>query len=586
MELLGSIVGFLGSYFTDFDGRTYWGFLLTAIMLAFFVYTRQVKSDWSIKGFAQYAFPKNIWLHRSSLVDYRYFAVNAIIMLLFFAPLTALAYPKVLAGFLAIFTTISFPSVTTPPVGAGLLYFVIFIFMTDFMIFLSHYLSHKVPFLWQFHKVHHAAEVLNPMTLYRQHPVDLILTGILVGAGTALVHAVFVHVFSAPFSIFTMGALNVVVLVFYLMGYNLRHSHVRMSFGPLLDRWLISPIQHQLHHSSIEKHFDKNMGLIFAVWDRWFKTHYIPEIDEHIELGLPNNEAIEFDSAYKCYILPFKKAFKRYKVATAFVAVSLVSVGATSVAGSAFAPPSLHLEDLTWTEVDEARRSGYTSVIIPTGGTEQNGRHVILGKHNHVIKYTSEEIAKHLGHTLVAPVMTYVPEGSISPKSGHMKYSGTISIREEAFEMILEDTAKSLYAHGFTDIYILGDSGDSVKAQARAAHKISEDLEPGQTILHVTDYYQNHGQVDWLKSKGYTQDAIGYHAGIRDTSELLAVEPRGVRLQGLRQTSQDKGANGAYWKASPEIGEAMLELKIKAAVNQVKIFKAPKVAANTDNFQP
>jgi creatinine amidohydrolase/Fe(II)-dependent formamide hydrolase-like protein len=152
--------------------------------------------------------------------------------------------------------------------------------------------------------------------------------------------------------------------------------------------------------------------------------------------------------------------------------------------------------------------------------------------------------------------------------------------------MILEDTAKSLYAHGFTDVYILGDSGDSVDAQVNAALKISEDLESGQTVLHVTDYYKNHGQVDWLKSKGYTQDSIGYHAGIRDTSELLAVEPEGVRLKGLRQTSQDKGANGAYWKASPEIGEKMLDLKIDAAVKQIKAFHAPKMASNVDSAVP
>lgn len=103
-------------------------------------------------------------------------------------------------------------------------------------------------------------------------------------------------------------------------------------------------------------------------------------------------------------------------------------------------------------------------------------------------------------------------------------------------------------------------------------------MKPGQSVHHVSDYYTSHGQVEWLKSKGYSKLAIGSHAGIRDTSELLAVSPDSVRRQGLRQTSQGKGANGAYWKATPEIGQTMLDLKVEAALEQMERLNAPRLS--------
>lgn len=577
------IVEFLGRYFTNMSYRTYWLFLLCALILAFSVYIKNVGRDWTITGFVKFVFPKQVWLSRSSWIDYSYFILNAFIMFLLFAPAIALVYPKVISiGFDGL-QAVSFPALNSAPSGVNVVYFFCLILVGDFMIFMGHYLQHKVPFLWQFHKVHHAAEVLNPMTLYRQHPVDLILAGVLFGIGTALVHVFFSYVFSTPFSIWTLGSLNVVLLLFYLGGYNLRHSHIRLSFGRILDRFLVSPAQHQLHHSSIYKHFDKNMGLVFAIWDRLFGTHYIPAKNEYIEFGLPNEEAKDFSSAYQCYIQPFKKAFGKHKIITTLLALGLFGVGSSSMAGGQYDPPNNRLEQLTWNEIDMALKAGYRHVIIPTGGVEQNGLHVVLGKHKGVIKYTSDEIASRLGKTLIAPVIDYVPEGRISPPEGHMKYSGTISIREEVFEMVLEDTAKSLYQHGFTHIYIMGDSGSSVAAQERATEEIQKSLKPGQYILHVTDYYKNHGQIDWLKQHGYTESSIGDHAGIRDTSELMAAMPEGVRLEKLRQTSQNKGANGAYWKANSELGNEMLELKIKAGILQIEQFNALKL---TQSFTP
>ena len=122
-------------------------------------------------------------------------------------------------------------------------------------------------------------------------------------------------------------------------------------------------------------------------------------------------------------------------------------------------PDTVFLEELTWTEVASAIDSGSTTIIIPTAGTEQNGPHMVLGKHKYRINAGSERIARSLGNTLVAPVITYVPEGDIDPPSGHMRFAGTISIPREVFESVLEYTARSLKQHGFTDILLIGDSG-------------------------------------------------------------------------------------------------------------------------------
>ena len=122
-------------------------------------------------------------------------------------------------------------------------------------------------------------------------------------------------------------------------------------------------------------------------------------------------------------------------------------------------PDTVFLEELTWTEVRDALKSGKTTLIIPTGGTEQNGPHMVLGKHNFRIHFTANRIARQLGNALVAPVMAYVPEGAINPPEGHMRYPGTLTIPDDVFRKVLESTARSARLHGFQNIVMIGDSG-------------------------------------------------------------------------------------------------------------------------------
>ncbi len=125
---------------------------------------------------------------------------------------------------------------------------------------------------------------------------------------------------------------------------------------------------------------------------------------------------------------------------------------------------SVFLEELTWLEVRDALRAGKTTVIVATGGVEQNGPYLATGKHNYVLRGTTEAIARKLGNALVAPIVAFVPEGDISPQSGHMKYPGTISLRQATFKALLTDIAESLSAHGFHNVVLIGDSGATRRA--------------------------------------------------------------------------------------------------------------------------
>ncbi|HEX9580815.1 MAG TPA: creatininase family protein [Gemmatimonadales bacterium] len=253
----------------------------------------------------------------------------------------------------------------------------------------------------------------------------------------------------------------------------------------------------------------------------------------------------------------------------------LPSLAALMVGGASVltAQQSVYLEELTWTEVRAAIDAGVKTVIIPTGGTEQNGPHMALGKHNVIIKYTAGEMAKRLGSTLVAPVMAYVPEGNTEPASGHMRMAGTITLPNEHFMKVLEWAARSLKVHGFTDIILIGDSGGNQNGMKAVADQLNAEWAgTGVRVHHVPDYYGNNGNVEWLVSQGEKQEDVGSHAGINDTSQLWALDPSLVRPAKFAPGGgyQGSGVNGNPARASVEYGRKLLEQKIAAAVGQAR----------------
>ena len=240
-------------------------------------------------------------------------------------------------------------------------------------------------------------------------------------------------------------------------------------------------------------------------------------------------------------------------------------------------PDTVFLDELTWTEVRDAIREGVTTIIVPTAGTEQKGPHMVLGEHKFVVNYAAERIARRLGNTLVAPVVTYVPEGTLTPPSGHMRYAGSITLPNKYFMKILEYAARSLSVHGFTDIVFIGDSGGNQSGMEQVALQLNKEWDDEITRVHfVGDYYADNGYREWLKSQGETEETIGRHAGISDTSQLLFVAPHHIRLDKLAPGGgfSGSGASGDPTRASAERGQKGIELKIEVAVRQIQRLKS------------
>ncbi len=207
-------------------------------------------------------------------------------------------------------------------------------------------------------------------------------------------------------------------------------------------------------------------------------------------------------------------------------------------AGSATPPPSRFLDDLTWTELRDALAAGQRTVIIPVGGTEQSGPHLALGKHNVRVRVLAGRIAEALGNALVAPVVAYVPEGALQPPTGHMRFAGTVSVPDAAFQAVVEGAARSFRQHGFTDVVLIGDHGGYQALLRESAGKLNRDWSvgaragaPAAQAHFIGAYYQlaQTAYVQALQAQGFATAQIGTHAGLADTALMLAVDPALVR---------------------------------------------------------
>jgi creatinine amidohydrolase len=249
----------------------------------------------------------------------------------------------------------------------------------------------------------------------------------------------------------------------------------------------------------------------------------------------------------------------------ALFALVLVAAGAAAHADSG---ASVFVDELTWTELRDEVRAGKTTVIVPVGGTEQSGPQIVLGKHNVRVKALAARIAASLGNALVAPVVAYVPEGSIDPPSGHMRFPGTISIPEAAFEATLEGAARSFRQHGFRDIVLIGDHGGYQKSLQKVAARLDREWakEASPARVHAVEAYYLAADREFaqlLKKQGLSEAEIGSHAGAADTSLSLAVDERLVRSARLHDGSAlgvAEGVHGDPHRASLAAGRAGLDL--------------------------
>ena len=263
-----------------------------------------------------------------------------------------------------------------------------------------------------------------------------------------------------------------------------------------------------------------------------------------------------------------------------FKALPLVACLLTLAAFGALAqtPGTVFLDELTWTELRDQIRSGKTTIIVPIGGTEQNGPHMVLGKHNVRAKVLAEKIARALGNALVAPVIAYVPEGAISPPARHMRFPGTISVPSATFEEVLESAARSFKAHGFRDVVFLGDHGDYQASEKVVADRLNRQWASTPARAHaVPEYYRvtetRYPQV--LKNRGYSEQEIGTHAGLADTSLSLAIDPSLVRTDRLQSVAgAAAGVYGDPRRSSAELGQLGVDAVVAQTVDAIKLATA------------
>jgi sterol desaturase/sphingolipid hydroxylase (fatty acid hydroxylase superfamily) len=302
----------LTQYLFDANKRTYFVYLISAIILAIPIYIK-TSSSFSLLRFFKFVLPKSVYTHKSARHDYALLVINKLIKSALFPLIVITMAPVAIAvssAFEVVFGIIeplAFSSLTI----MGIFTLLLFLF-DDFTRFYLHYILHKIPMLWEFHKVHHSAKVLTPFTIYRSHPIESLLYAFRMVLTQGFVVGLCYYLFGPTLKMIDILGANVFVFLFNFCGSNLRHSHIWLSWGDKVERYIISPAQHQIHHSDKSKHFDTNFGSALAIWDRLFRCHiYASEVKvsqgESITYGISINHE-GHNSLAQIYFEPFKKA--------------------------------------------------------------------------------------------------------------------------------------------------------------------------------------------------------------------------------------------------------------------------------------
>jgi sterol desaturase/sphingolipid hydroxylase (fatty acid hydroxylase superfamily) len=281
-------------------------YLLSSLVVVMVVYVasrRRARRNGA--RFFHYAFPAKLLLHRSALLDYRYYVINSMVRVLIYGSLIVggEVWSRIsIAGLTGIFGPGAQGAPASYPVAA--LATITFVVAFDLGYWFNHWLLHRFAFLWEFHKVHHSAEVLNPFTAFRSHPVEDLMAFNMISLATGTSYGVLVYVFGAGAQEFSLLQMNIVMLVYYLTIFHLRHTHVWLPVRGALAYVIQSPAHHQIHHSIEAQHVGKNLGFSLSLWDWIFGTLFIPEHERRLRFGI-GKEGQEFNSVARLYVLPF-----------------------------------------------------------------------------------------------------------------------------------------------------------------------------------------------------------------------------------------------------------------------------------------
>ncbi len=304
--------------FLQRDSVLYWPFLISTLVIAFMVWRFRLaqgscggRAGW--REFSKGHFGRVLWWHPSARLDYRFYVVNAVIFPLLVGPFLfgEITVSHFLNRTIGLMTESVVTGITSQSMAVTVCYTVSFFIAYDFGRFVAHCFLHDVAILWEFHKVHHSAEVLTPLTTFRAHPVDLAIMAwggaLTTGAVTWLFH----RFVDNGVSFYTFLGLHIIIWFCNLVG-NLRHSQVWLSYGKTLNRWLISPAHHQLHHSAESRHWGCNRGFELAVWDRMYGTLCVPtDKPETLRFGLGDETDGRWRSVGRLYLWPLWLIVKR-----------------------------------------------------------------------------------------------------------------------------------------------------------------------------------------------------------------------------------------------------------------------------------
>lgn len=319
---MDSLIKYLGQYsehiIAFFSGianpnnRLFIPFIIISIAFAYLVYKRRM----SQKSFLSFLFPKEVWSHPSAQLDLKYFFFHGLI--------GQFILRGVAAMMLAIGVTVGLGSEfdlinnSTSPYNQSLTVIIAVAFLiivnlvADFAGFFIHYLQHKIPLLWQFHKVHHAGEVMHPISNYREHPIDNLAYDIFVSLFQGLAWGVLLRIIGYKPSALEVFGLSVFMILFNVSAYHLRHSHIWLKWPGIWSKVFASPAHHHVHHSRHPEHLDKNFAFMFPIWDVIFGTYVMPEDNRDIEFGIVEDSS-ELNSCINLYLIPFRDAYRLFK---------------------------------------------------------------------------------------------------------------------------------------------------------------------------------------------------------------------------------------------------------------------------------
>ncbi len=310
-DITDLVVSFFSDVFLDPKKRVFIGYLISALILAVGWLVIAWQQHWRV-ALAQ-VFSRKVWLSDSAKTDYLLLIGNRLVMSLI---------SPILLGQLAVatFWFESMHSWLTPTVAAHWPQWLIMTLFTCVLFLLDdasrywvHRWLHRSPILWQFHRVHHTATTLTPLTIFRTHPVE----GILFSLRSALVQGfcigTFVFLFGSQVDLLSLFGVNIFLFLLNVTGANLRHSNIPIPYPNAVERWLISPAQHQIHHSTAPQHFDRNFGVFLAIWDRLGGTLYHSDTDTPLDFGIIENGKKAHQSLIQVYSSPFSRTSQLLK---------------------------------------------------------------------------------------------------------------------------------------------------------------------------------------------------------------------------------------------------------------------------------